>query len=156
MEQKTIRKEVQAEKIINASKEAIFKIISDHEGTSNWIQDVKQITLIKPGENKIGLGAIRKVNFKPKFWSTIDEEIIEYKEQESYSYTIIKGMPGLISHKGSWLLKEEANGMTKVIWNVQFEFKKFHWFALLVNNFAKTFNQIQVNALDSLDAYLKD
>jgi uncharacterized protein YndB with AHSA1/START domain len=151
-----ITKDVRAERIIKASAKDIFKVISDHENTHLWINEVEKVSLLKEGANKNGLGALRQVKFTPKLWSVIDEDILEFTPDERYTYTIVKGMPGLINHLGSWTLSEAADGGTKVVWAVHFEFKKFHWFGLLVNNFASTFNKIQISALESLEAYLKE
>ena len=150
----TIIKDVGAEKILDFSEESIFEIISDHEGTDKWVNDVEKVVLLQQGMNKNGKGAIRRVKFKPKLWSTIDEEIIEYNPNQSYSYKITDGMPGLVNHLGMWQLDKVGNDKTKVTWNVHFEFKKYHWFGLLTNTFAKSFNKVQFSALESLNDYL--
>lgn len=150
---KTIKKTVHSSKYIQASVATIFKIISDHEGTPNWVQDVKVVKVLKHGTVKNGKGTIRSVTFRPVMWSTIQEEIIEFNPNQDYSYRITEGMPGLVSHLGHWILEPSNDGMTKVIWDVSFEFKRMHWFRLFVGNFAKTFKKIQEKALNSLDNY---
>lgn len=156
MSSNKITKDVRVERIIDASPEEIFRVISEHENTHLWIKEVEKVSLLKKGENKNGSGALRQVKFTPKLWSVIDEEILEFSPNKKYTYKIVKGMPGLINHLGSWTLSEVNNTCTKVVWEVHFEFKKFHWFGLFVNNFASTFNKIQRSALVSLEDYLQE
>ncbi len=149
-----IERTVEAERIMNASREEIFEIVSNHVGTPAWVRDVNAVKILKEGQTKNGLGTIREVEFKPKFWSTIQEEITAFEKNGYYTYSIINGMPGLISHQGKWKIETVGQGQCKVTWKVYFRFKQFHWFALLVNNFVKTFNEVQHTALDGLNAKL--
>jgi ribosome-associated toxin RatA of RatAB toxin-antitoxin module len=154
MSNNKIVKEVYAKKVLDYSKKEIFRIIAEHEKTGDWLNNVKQVVLLKEGSPSNGVGAIREVTFKPKLWSTIEEEIFLYDQDNTYSYRIIKGMPGLLKHKGTWTLNSIENGKTEVIWTVYFEFKKYHWFSLFLKNFITTFNKVQVDALEDLDAFL--
>lgn len=151
---KTITQHIVAKKTINASKEAIFSIITDHENTHTWVKEVDKVLLISKGENINGLGAIRKVYFKPALWTTVEEEVTGFLENQSYTYKIISKMPGLVAHKGVWTLDETAQGLTKVVWDVHIEFKKMHWFSLFANGFAKAFGKVQHGALESLQKEL--
>ena len=55
---------------------AVWSVVSDHEGTHAWVPKVKRVTLLKPGEPKNGMPALRRVEFRPALWSTIDERIV--------------------------------------------------------------------------------
>ncbi|OJJ14451.1 hypothetical protein BKI52_42475 [marine bacterium AO1-C] len=148
---KTVVKQIVARKTIKASQEAIFKIISDHEGTHRWVKEVDKVLIVKEGEQKNGLRAIRKVHFKPVLWTTVEEEIIDFQENKSYIYKIISKMPGLVDHKGVWSLQEISADATEVVWDVYIEFKKMHWFSLFAGSFAKSFGKVQNRALAQLE-----
>ncbi len=146
-----IIKKTVAQITIQAPKEAVFNLISDHEGVPNWISDVQKVTLTKVGQPKNGVGAVRQVVFKPKLWSDLSEAITAYTENEGFQYKILSGMPGLIDHLGTWKLED---GGTLVTWDIHFEFKKFHWFRLILGSFIKSFSQVQKDALSSLKTKL--
>ncbi|MEM7037898.1 MAG: SRPBCC family protein [Bacteroidota bacterium] len=146
---------VQSSIEIAAPAAQIFTIISDHEGTPNWVSDVKKVVLAKPGNgNKNGKGAMRRVTFRPVLWSTVDEEILTFEEGKGYTYRIMKGMPGLLDHLGQWELEESA-GVTKVTWTVGFDFKVWHWFRPFHGNFVGTFKGVQEKALAGLKSAIK-
>ncbi len=152
----TIRKTTRARINITQTKEKIFQVIADHEGTSNWVQDVKAVNLLQVGaEEPNGIGAIREVLFKPALWTDIKEEITAFEAPTFYQYKIVEGMPGLVDHLGTWSLAVEDNGDVTVSWEVFFEFKTLHWFAPFVGNFATSFNQVQHRALRSLKAFIE-
>lgn len=149
MDTKTAKAQIK----IEAGKEALFGVLVNHEGTHNWVQEVNKVTLLKEGTPKNAKGAIREVDFKPRLWTTVQEEILSYQDNEYYTYSIIEGMPGLVSHLGKWSVEEAGNNETLVTWEVEFTFKKFHWFSPFVNSFVKSFNEVQNNALKNLKAH---
>ncbi len=139
---------------IDASKEAIFSIVSDHEGTDNWVDEVKSVKLIKKGTPKNGLGAIRRVDFKPMFWTSVNEKIVLFKENQEYHYKVIK-MPGVSDHLGIFSLEENGNNQTTVHWKVYLEFKKYHFMRLLSGKFGKDFKAVQESGLLKLKKQLE-
>lgn len=147
---KTVSQDLQAHLTISASKAAIFAIISDHVGTPNWVAEVGEVKLLKAGNPKNGEGAIREVHFRPKFWTTVQERIVAYTENEGFQYKIISKMPGVADHLGEWKLEDAGAGKTKVTWAVHFDFKRYHWFRLLGKKFAADFGSVQNNALQQL------
>lgn len=151
---KSIQTNINSSITIKASKEAIHKIISNHVGTPTWVKEVKEVKLLKEGTPTNGLGAIREVNFRPAFWTTVQEEIVAYEENEGFQYKVLK-MPGLINHLGVWELIEKPNGGVTVHWNVYMEFKKFHIFGLFINKFGRDFKKVQINALSFLKETLE-
>lgn len=153
---KTIERNINSEILIKAPKEAIFKIVSDHEGTHKWIEKVKKIRLLKKGTPKNGKGAIREVNFKPMTWTTVQEEIVVYQEDSHFHYKIQSKMPGLVDHLGVWRLEETEDGHTKVFWEVKMEYKKGHWFTWFEKGFAKQFKKVQHQALNQLKKDLEE
>ena len=154
---KTIEVQIKSSIDITSPKEKIFEIIIDHEEISNWVMEVKKVQLIKKGKPKNGLGAIREVDFKPMFWTTIQEEIVFYEENNGYKYKIISYMPGVVDHLGTWTCSKNENGDITVTWNVFLELKKSHWFTLFASKkFARDFKQVQENALTYLKKSLED
>lgn len=152
---KTVSKDVNSSITINASKTDIFNIISDHEGTPNWVHKVKKVTLKKEGQPKNGVGAMREVVFRPMLWTTVQEEILSYDQNESFTYRIAEGMPGLVDHLGKWSLESTSDGKTKVTWAVHFDFSKRHIFSWFVGSFAKSFKKVQEEALNQLKENLE-
>ena len=153
---KVVTKDVNSSIVIHASNIAIFDIIANHEGTPNWVHKVKNVTLKKEGQPKNGVGAIREVQFRPMFWTTVQEEILSYTQNQSFSYRIIEGMPGLVNHLGKWTLDTIEGGKTNVTWAVHFDFSKRHIFSLFLNGFAKSFKKIQEEALIQLKSNLEE
>lgn len=139
---------------IKSSKEDIFKIISDHEGTSNWVDKVEHVKLLKEGNPKNGLGAIREVNFKPKFWTTVQERITLFEDNSRFQYKLIK-MAGVKDHLGEFLLEESINNEITVHWNVFMHFKKYHIVKLIAPKFGKDFKKTQEEGLLKLKSILE-
>jgi len=154
MQKRTIDANCHASIQIKAAIEDIFTVLSDHEGTPNWVEDVKSVKLLKEGSPKNGVPAIREVNFKPMFWATVQEEIIYYVKDEGYQYKILK-MAGVADHLGTWSLTQEEYGNVKVSWDIHFKFKKIHWFRLIIPIFIPAFKKVQEKALLSLKNLLE-
>ncbi|MGH1339051.1 MAG: SRPBCC family protein [Aureispira sp.] len=151
---KSISKEINSSITIQATKEDVFKVISNHVGTPTWVMEVEEVKLLKEGTPKNGVGAIREVNFRPKLWATVQEEIVAYEENKGFQYKVLQ-MPGLIDHLGIFEVVETSNNETTVSWKVSMTFKKFHFFSLFVNKFAKDFKKVQVNGLEYLKKELE-
>ena len=140
-----IEKNINSSIKIIGSKEEIFKMISNHEETHKWVSEVELVKMIKEGTPKNGLGAIREVNFKPKYWPSVQEKITLFKPNEEYNYQIIK-MAGVVDHLGVFALEENGKVVT-VHWKVYMAFKKFHWIRLIASKFSKDFKTIQEEGL---------
>ena len=140
---------------IQATPAAVFNIVSDHTGTPTWVKEVKEVKLLQQGTPKNGKGAIREVNFRPAFWSTVQERIISYEDNKTYSYKIVS-MPGVADHLGIWAVADNGDGSSTVSWQVYFGLKKRHWFRIFFSKkFATDFKQIQENALLKLKEMLE-
>ena len=139
---------------IKSSAETIFEVVSNHVGTPNWVEKVKHVSLLKDGKTVNGLGTIRKVVFKPLFWTTVEEEVVSYTENEHFHYKVISKMPGLIEHLGKWEVVPMENDIVEVHWKVYFKFKKKHWFKFFMNSFSESFKSVQEEALAKLKEQL--
>ncbi len=150
MQQKLgIIKEFEHRILIDSTPDKIFEIISDHQNAPEWIHEVKKVIMLKSGEPKNGLGAIRRIIFKSPVWTNVDEEIIQYARNEEYTYKIISSMPGLIRHRGQWSLQPRDHKV-EVTWKLYFEFKKYHWYRILLRIFHYSMRKFQYKALAKL------
>lgn len=140
---------------IKASRDAVFAIVSDHVGTPNWVDKVKQVNLLKEGKTRNGLGAIREVNFKPALWTTVQEEIVSFKEDDHFHYKVISKMPGMVDHLGAFQLTDLGAGSLRLEWKVYFAFKRKHWFRLFSKSFSKSFKSVQEKGLKTLKEQLE-
>jgi len=104
------------EQWINAPKEVIWPIISDHNRLGEWVPYKGE--LIKPadGDDKNGVGAMRRLTGKGL---PIVEEVVACSPGRSYSYRLISGAP-MKNHRGDVILADERGG-TRVRWSVQFQ-----------------------------------
>ncbi len=105
---------------INAPRERVFELISDHasfltgEGTT--------CRLIKEGEeNRNGTGAVREVNAGPM---RFEEAILAFDAPQRYDYKIIafsaggKGRP--LDHDRGWLTFQSVGSATRVEWYTRY------------------------------------
>lgn len=146
--------EINSSIAIRATKEEIFQVVSDHEGTPNWVDEVKCIKLIKEGTPKNGKGAIREVHFKPLLWNTVQERIIHFEPNTEYQYKVVK-MPGLKDHLGTFYLEDTATDLITLRWTVHMEFKKYHPFSLFANKFKRDFKIVQEKGFQKLKERLE-
>ncbi len=132
----TVKTVVDESAVIASPIEDVWARISDHASTHTWITDA-QVTLgtRAPGDNPNGVGAVRIVkfprsdNFGWKF-ARLDEQIMAFDPPRSFSYKIIKGLPGLADHLGTLTLEPIDAGSCKLTWHVDFTFSFWpKWYA---------------------------
>lgn len=144
-----MRRETSVTRTVNAPADWVFGIVSDHEGTPSWVPKVRDVTLLQPGTPKNGVPAVRRVEFRPLGWGTIDEKIVAYDpESHTFSYTIIGGMLGVTDHLGTFTVVEDEEGCS-VTWAVWFEFNPWIW-APFAGLFVRTFTAAMAEGLDAL------
>jgi hypothetical protein len=118
--------------VIEAPAETVWNLVSDHEGIHRWI-DVAHGRLLKAGQPRNGVGAVREVAFPTKrFWPTIEEAIVHYEEGTAYHYRVIAGMGGLAHHLGKVTVEDVGQGHSALLWEIDFVFQPWHpirWFA---------------------------
>jgi hypothetical protein len=141
---------------IGAPAATVWARVSDHEDTPSWVDAAKRVTLTREGEpDRNGLGAIRVVEFKPRLWSTIHEEIVGYDPPRQFEYFLFKGMPGLRDHLGRVAVDDLGDGRSRLRWEVDFEFRTVHPFRPFVPSFVRDFEGVLAAALDDLAVQLK-
>src|SRR3990167_7706850 len=72
---------------IKASKEKVWRKISNIAGLSSWVIDVKKTTYLS--KKRRDVGAIRMITFTDG--NTIEEHIVAWKEKEYFTYVATYG-----------------------------------------------------------------
>lgn len=147
------RHEIRVSIEIDKTAARIWERVSDHEHTGTWVEAVKEVTLLRPGTPSNGLGAIRIVRFKPLHW--FYEEITYFDAPHAFHYVLFKGMPGLASHLGKVIVDDLGDDRSRLRWEVDFVFKPYHPFRLLVPAFLREFEGVLKAGLESLKAQLE-
>jgi Polyketide cyclase / dehydrase and lipid transport len=141
---------------IEATQAAVWERVSEHEDTPSWVDAAKRVTLEREGTtDRNGLGAIRVVEFKPRLWSTIHEEIVRFEPPHAFEYVLFKGMPGLRDHLGRVAVDDLGGGRSRLRWEVDFEFRTVHPFRPFVPSFVRDFEGVLREALASIARQLE-
>ncbi len=106
----TVKKSV----VINASKEKVWKKISNIVGLHTWIDDVKKTVFLS--RTKRGIGAVRKLTFTDG--NQIEEHVVGWKNGEYFSYIAVSGLPLRAYHATLSVTKQ--NKKTKLTWQSYF------------------------------------
>ena len=141
---------------VEAPAAAVWARVSEHEDTPSWVDAAKKVSLTREGKTeRNGLGAIRVVEFKPRLWSTIHEEIVGYDPPRQFEYVLFKGMPGLRDHLGRLAVDDRGDGRSRLRWEVDFEFRTVHPFRPFVPSFVRDFEGVLKRAVTNLKAQLE-
>jgi hypothetical protein len=140
---------------IAAPPAAVWERISVHEDTPSWVEAARRVTLEREGTPRNGTGAIRIVEFKPRLWSTIHEEITRFEPPRTFEYVLFKGMPGLRDHLGRLIVDDLGDSRSRLRWEVDFEFRTAHPFRLIVPSFVRQFEGVLKDAVENLRGQLE-
>ena len=88
-------------------------------------------------------------------WSTIHEEIVLFVPPRRFHYVLFRGMPGLNGHLGRVEITPQQSGACLVRWDVDFAFRTFHPFRLIVPSFVRQFEGVLQGGLKKLKAQLE-
>lgn len=95
---------------INAAVNDVWKKLAKLDEVENFVDSVTRSYYNT--EQKEGVGAARTCDVKG--FGTIVEEIIDWKEGETFTYTV-EGMPQMVKHAQSkWLLERKGRSETTV------------------------------------------
>ncbi len=86
----TVRKQI----LINATRNKVWKKISNIVGLPEWIDEIKKATYLS--KIKYGVGAIRKLTFDDG--NVIEEHIVIWNPKQSFSYIATTGLPLRVYH----------------------------------------------------------
>ena len=75
--------------LIKASKEKVWRKISNIVGLPSWLIDVKKTEFLS--NKKRGVGAIREITFNDG--NTIEEHVVAWKKGEYFTYIATEGLP---------------------------------------------------------------
>ena len=140
---------------VDAPPAAVWARVSEHEDTPSWVDAAKRVTLTREGTpERNGLGAVRVVEFKPRLWSTIHEEITRFDPPQAFEYVLFKGMPGLRDHLGTVAVDDLGEGRSRLRWEVDFEFRTVHPFRPFVPSFVRDFGRVLEGAVGDLKGQL--
>jgi len=104
---------------IKASKEKVWRKISNITGLSSWVIDVKKTTYLS--KKRRNVGAIRKITFTDG--NTIEEHVVAWKEDEYFTYIATKGLP-LRAYVATISIKPKDKKTTQLTWQSYFNSKK--------------------------------
>ena len=104
---------------IKASKEKVWRKISNIVGLSLWVIDVKKTTYLS--KKRRNVGAIRKITFTDG--NTIEEHIVVWKEGEYFTYIATEGLP-LRAYIATISIKSQDKKSTQLTWQSYFNSKK--------------------------------
>ena len=104
---------------IKASKEKVWRKISNIAGLSLWVIDVKKTTYLS--KKRRNVGAIRKITFTDG--NTIEEHIVVWKEGEYFTYIATEGLP-LRAYIATISIKSQNKKSTQLTWQSYFNSKK--------------------------------
>jgi len=96
---------------INASKQKVWKKISNIIGLPTWLVDVNKTIYLS--RKKRGVGAVREITFKDG--NTIEEHVISWKDGEYFSYVATEGLP-LRAYVASLSIKPKSKNSVLLTW----------------------------------------
>ena len=147
---------VHVSRTIAAPAAAIWARVSDHANTHTWVRDAR-VELLEPGvPAPNGLGALRRVAFPERpLWTTIVERVTAFEPGASFSYKVVRGMPGLRDHLGTVSVARLDDDRCELSWHVEFEFPAWHPMKLFGQGFVDSFAAVLQGALDELARQLE-
>ena len=104
---------------INASKDRVWRKISNIAGLPTWVIDVKKTTYLST--KKRGVGAIRKITFDDG--NTIEEHIVDWKNGQYFAYIATEGLP-LRAYVATISIKPKRKKSTELTWQSYLNSKK--------------------------------
>lgn len=111
---------VRVEQVVDASRDALFAVLTDHEGYGRF-PGVKKCELIQTGHtDRNGLGALRRVYLGGP--TVLDEEIVAYDAPHHFEYRIVRARPVPVKHiLGRVEFEAIGPSRTRVVWVSTFE-----------------------------------
>ena len=111
----TIKKTIK----INASKEKVWRKISNIVGLPTWVVDVKETVYLS--KKKKDVGAIRLITFADR--TKIEEHVVAWKKGEYFTYVATEGLP-LRAYVATISIKNKTKNITELTWQSYLNSKK--------------------------------
>ncbi len=104
---------------IKASKDKVWKKISNIAGLSTWVVDVKKTTYLS--KKKKDTGAVRLITFEDG--NKIEEHVVAWKEGEFFTYIATEGLP-LRAYVATISIKTKSKNSVELTWQSYLNSKK--------------------------------
>lgn len=104
---------------IKASKDKVWRKISNIAGLPTWVVDVKKTTYLS--KRKKDVGAIRLITFEDG--NKIEEHIVAWKKGEYFTYIATEGLP-LRAYVATISIKSKSKNLVELTWQSYLNSKK--------------------------------
>jgi|TARA_B100001105_G_scaffold238253_1_gene215327 uncharacterized protein YndB with AHSA1/START domain len=104
---------------INASKEKVWRKISNIIGLPTWVVDVKETVYLS--QKKKGIGSVRLITFADG--TKIEEHVVAWKKGEYFTYVATEGLP-LRAYVATISIKNKTKNITEITWQSYLNSKK--------------------------------
>ena len=104
---------------IKATKDKVWRKISNIAGLPTWVVDVKKTTYLS--SKKKGVGAVRLLTFNDG--NKIEEHIVAWKDKEYFSYIATEGLP-LRAYVATISIKTKSRSLIELTWQSYLNSKK--------------------------------
>jgi len=111
------RQRIEIQQSFNASVETIFNILTDHESFGNVIATKARRVVDSQGENKNGVGSVRRISSFPV--PAFEETVVTFEPNSLMEYVVSKGSP-IKNHNGRMEFSEEG-GATNLCYIIDFD-----------------------------------
>ena len=105
--------------MIKASKDKVWRKISNISGLPAWVVDVKKTVYLS--KKRRDVGAIRLITFADG--SKIEEHIIAWKNKEYFTYIATEGLP-LRAYVATISIKAKSKNLVQLTWQSYLNSKK--------------------------------
>ena len=96
---------------INASKDKVWRKISNIVGLSSWLVDIEKTAYLS--KKKKGVGAVRLITFADG--TKIEEHIVAWNKGEYFTYVATEGLP-LRAYVATISIKTKTRTNTELTW----------------------------------------
>ena len=96
---------------INASKDKVWRKISNIAGLPTWVVDVKKTVYLS--KKKTDVGAIRLITFEDG--NQIEEHVVAWKKGEYFTYIATEGLP-LRAYVATISIKPKSKYLVELTW----------------------------------------
>ena len=104
---------------IKASRDKVWRKISNIGGLSTWVIDVKKTTYLS--KKKKGVGAVRLIIFADG--NKIEEHVVAWENKESFTYIATEGLP-LRAYIATISIKSKSKNLVELTWGSYLNSKK--------------------------------
>lgn len=104
---------------IKASKDKVWRKVSNIAGLPTWVVDVKKT--VYRSKNKKGIGSIRLITFADG--NKIEEHVVAWKDKEYFTYIATEGLP-LRAYVATISIKAKSTKFVELTWQSYLNSKK--------------------------------